>query len=133
MNLVIYATYCSAKKRETSTLLPAEEMYLSERIDLVQNISRKENHPFYILSGKYGFIHSKTIISYYDHLLTAQEVPRHIELVTSQLTAIAPDKIIFYHTSIQKDPLIIPYLETLRQACSANNILLEFRITEFCD
>lgn len=131
--MIVYATYCSALKVRTKEVLPAIELYQSKRIKSCQEIALNKELPFFILSGKFGFISSSAPIPYYDHLLIKEEVQKHVVLVKDQLERLKIKRIEFYHASIDEDPFILPYLETIKTACNQSRIELELILSEYSD
>ena len=129
----VLATYCSALKVRTKEVLPAKELYQSKRIKSCEEIALNKELPFFILSGKFGFISSSVPIPYYDHLLVKEEVQGHIFLVKDQLEILKIKRIEFYYASIHEDPFILPYLETIQSACNQLEIELELILSEYSD
>lgn len=83
--ICIFCTHCSARKGETTGLLPASQRYLSERIRQVEELAKQDGLRFYILSGEFGLLESGQPIPWYDHLSVSEEVPALVEKVTARL------------------------------------------------
>lgn len=131
--MLIYSTYCSAGKKATNSPIPAVELYSSKRIAYVNELAHQNNTEFFILSGKFGLIHSKENINYYDHLLMPEEVETHAQLVTEQLKKNEISKIIFYTNSLERDCNIQPYLDCIRIAANEAGVLIEFVEEDYQD
>lgn len=119
-----YCTYCSAEKLHSEKDLHAIDLYKSKRITDVYNSARRGEKQFLILSGKYGILEPHQAIEYYDHLLTANEVEAHAELVAEQLSAIGISEILFFMSSLEHDALVKPYLDCISRACEKLGVSL---------
>lgn len=113
----ILATYCSSLKNESAEPLPAEDLYNSERIQLVSRKAQARSLPFFILSGKFGLIKSSTLIPYYDHLLIEKELITHIPKVVNQIKNAGIDQIEFYMKPLDSDSNLKTYLNCISEAC----------------
>jgi len=82
--MLILLTACGKKKEVTPQ--PAWKLYKSARIRYLKRIAEEMNVPFYIVSAKYGLIHSEKIIEPYETLLTKEKAqklfPQVIEILT---------------------------------------------------
>ncbi len=126
----ILATYCTGQKNNNITSqVPACKLYRSDRIDAVSNAAGNLDLPFYILSGKYGLIHSDEKIDFYDHMLSDEEVEKHANLIASQIKDNGISSILYFINSSKIDPLNKAYINCMKQAASITNISLT--ITEF--
>lgn len=131
--MLTYCTYCSAEKKDAKKLMAAIERYKSTRIKTIYNLAQKDEVDFIILSGKYGILDAKQEIDYYDHLLIASEVEKHVNLIVTQLKVKNITKIVFYMSSIVNDKNLKPYLDCITMAASKSNIDLEIRESQFSD
>ncbi|HCY45734.1 MAG TPA: hypothetical protein DHU89_03560 [Flavobacteriales bacterium] len=131
--MLAYCTYCSAKKTHSEELLPAIDLYKSERITAVFNLAKTECRRFLILSGKLGVIEPYQKIDYYDHLLKPSEVDGHAELVASQLKEKKISQLVFFMNSITHDKNIKPYADCIIKAAAKSQISIEFRDAPFSD
>ena len=112
----IYCTYCSARKDNSSSILPAIKRYKSNRITSIYDLAIKSKIPFYIFSGKYGILHAEDPIPYYNTLLKPSKVTGHSNTVAEQLKKLEISELIFYSKSTQEDPNIKPYIECMKLA-----------------
>jgi len=131
--MLVYCTYCSAKKNYSEKLLPAIDLYKSERITKIFDSAETKGLNFVILSGKFGIVETHQKIDYYDHLLNASEVERHSELVASQLKEKKISQIVFFMSSIEHDKNIKPYADCILEASAKSGVSIEFRETCFND
>lgn len=131
--MLAYCTYCSAEKNHSEKLLPAIDLYQSERITTIFNSAKTEGRRFIILSGKLGIIEPYQKIDYYDHLLKPSEVEDHAELVASQLKEKKISQLVFYMGSIAHDKNIKPYADCILEASAKSQISIEFRDAPFID
>jgi hypothetical protein len=76
-----FVTFYSAKKNNSSKLLPTLNRYVSGHIAIAAKLARKKKQAFFILSGKYGFLVKNEPITYYDLLLLEDEVDTHSKLL----------------------------------------------------
>lgn len=131
--MLAHCTYCSAEKTHSEELLPAIDLYKSERITKIFNSAQTKGRKFLILSGKLGVIEPHQKIDYYDHLLKASEVEGHAELVASQLKEKKISHLVFYMGSIAHDKHIKPYADCMLEACAKSSIPIEIREDYFND
>jgi len=131
--MIAYCTYCSKEKNDSKTLLPVLERYKSKRISTVFNFAKAKGLKFVILSGKYGVLDVEQSIHYYNHLLSANEVEKHSDMVVSQLKAKKITKIIFYTNSIECDKNLKPYIDCISMASAKGEITLEIKELFFND
>jgi hypothetical protein len=118
----LYCTICSKDKKTDKLLLPAKERYISERIDLVNELSKKDNVAFVILSGEFGLLKPNENIPFYDHLLIPEEVATLTKKVTRQLSELSVDEIVFF-AKPKKDNWV-PYYQVLENATNKLKIKL---------
>ena len=86
---IVIVTACGSKKENSPH--PAWRLYTSSRIRYLYKKSKELGYPFYILSAKYGLVHSEDILEPYDEILTEErakdlvpqvaEVLRNFEIV----------------------------------------------------
>lgn len=124
----IFCTYCSKDKDGSAQLLPAYLRYLSPRIDKVYKEAKAKGLELFILSGKFGLIHSDTKIPDYNQLLKFEEVTQIIKRLSVQLTNYNIDDILYYTKSPDQDVLIRPYLYAIEIACGCNNVGFQIEI-----
>lgn len=122
----IICTYCSAEKDASVQAIPAIERYKSKRISDANRLAASMDIPLFILSGKFGLIHSQHEIAWYDHLLKADEVDQHVELINKQIRIHAVTEIIFLTRTIQDDPNLKSYHQCIERACEESGIVLSF-------
>ncbi len=120
----VYCTYCSREKNKTESPIPAINLYDSTRIRKVHALAKSANCAFFILSGKFGWIHSNTLIPYYDHLLVANEVEDHVEKVVGQMKNVEMDEILFYAESVENDPNLKAYYDCIKAAAKRVGVTL---------
>ena len=131
--MLAYCTYCSAEKLHSEKELPAIDLYKSKRISDVYNSAKRDGQQFLILSGKYGIVDANQPIAYYDHLLTAEEVEEHTELVAEQLSAIRISEVVFFMSSLKHDALVKPYLDSISRACEKLEVSLVCKEGDYQD
>ncbi|MFT4680062.1 MAG: hypothetical protein ACI9RU_002908 [Litorivivens sp.] len=131
--MLAYCTYCSAEKNYSDKLLPAVDLYISERIAKVYDLAEKAGLKFVILSGKFGIMETHQKIGHYDHLLNASEVETHSDLVASQLKEKKITHLVFYRSSMERDKNIKPYSDCILEASAKIGIPIEFRDADFND
>jgi hypothetical protein len=117
-----YCTYCCKEKKYTDKKIKAIELYISERIKYVYNLSLKHQKKFIILSGKFGFLKPDNLIPYYDKLLQKNEVDRLVESLKNFIEENKISKLIFFHKSFKTDPNIINYFKAAEKAALKSNI-----------
>jgi hypothetical protein len=125
--MVLYCTYCSAEKNYSETPTPAIELYKNERITDVYHKAKQREVGFAILSGKFGIVEAQQPIAYYDHLLTAEEVDVHSELVATQLVEMGVSKVIFYTVSVRQDQNLEAYITCIHLATEKCGVNLELK------
>lgn len=113
--------------------MPAIEVYRSERINQVHRAAQESNAECLILSGKYGLLSTADKIAYYDHLLKAEEVDAHAQLLVLQLQEKGVSKVIFWMNSIKRDHQLEPYLDCIKLACKRALVPIEIRVAQFDD
>ncbi|MDG0974167.1 MAG: hypothetical protein P8O07_08420 [Crocinitomicaceae bacterium] len=131
--MIIFCTYCSARKYRVDYPMPAIEVYRSERINHVHRAAQEANAECLILSGKYGLLSTADKIAYYDHLLKAEEVDAHAQLLVLQLQEKGVSKVIFWMNSIKRDHQLEPYLDCIELACKRALVPIEIRVAQFDD
>jgi hypothetical protein len=114
----LVVTYCSRDKDPAAGLLPAVDRYLSPRIHAAAEAASRLGFDFMILSGLYGLLAHDHPIPHYDHLLTAEGIPAHVDLVVDQLGTPGPDRVVFISRSLEEDPGCGPYREVMARVCS---------------
>lgn len=120
----IISTICSKRKREELGLLPAEERYTGEHLVETREIAKKENLPFYILSGKYGLISNGKMIPYYDYYLEDKAVGALIKKVVNQMLKEKISEIDFY---IENKDSWKPYIKVIKSASEQAQIKLNLK------
>ncbi len=129
----IYSTYCSAAKKHPTDLTNAIDLYQSNRIKWVYELAKTAQVRFLILSGKYGLLKPDDPIQYYDHLLQADEVSKHSELVADQIKQFEISEIVFYANSPEKDPNLLPYINCISIAAEKANATIDIRMIDIVD
>ncbi len=123
--MTIFCTYCSARKREVETPIPAIQLYRSERILNIYKAAELIGLPCFIMSGEFGLIKAETPIPYYDHLLQNEEVDDHAALMAKQIKAHHISDIIFFSVTIEADPNLIPYINSITSAAQQSDCHLK--------
>lgn len=131
--MLLHCTYCSAKKKNDPSLLPAIERYSSRRIQYRYEKAKETNVAFAILSGKLGLLLPSTEIPYYDYLLLTKDIKEHGKIVAKQLKDMHVTNLYYFTASVKADPRIKPYMECIRYACEYNGITLEIMEENYCD
>jgi hypothetical protein len=114
--MTFFCTYCSAETDRADGLLPAIERYRDQRIKQVYAAALATGQGFLILSGKYGLLRAGDLITWYDHLLLAEEVEQGALMVERQLRGMGARQIVYFTDTLAKDPLVAPYLEVMRRS-----------------
>lgn len=120
-----HCTYCSAKKRTDPDPLPALERYLDPRIRDLAAMAAAEGSAFLILSGEFGLLRPEDPIPWYDHLLSPEETDAMAARVAGQLGELGAASLVFHTVDPARDPLVLPYLTTIRAACDRADVTLE--------
>lgn len=123
-------TYCSALKDRSPGYLPAIDRYQSARVQKVATIAARDGLPFFILSGRLGFINSNELIPYYDHLLESEDVPKLVGVVAEQIRKWKIRELLFYTTPIERERQLQPYADLLQEACSKTGTRLSLELLE---
>ena len=121
MSHVVVCSICSRAKRYNQELLPARQRYTGSHISKVEEVARQKEQPFFILSGRYGFVSADEAIPYYDHLLTREEVNALAMKVRFQLKTHGVTECHFY---TKRKSNWEPYLDVLIHAARALNVRL---------
>lgn len=116
---VLFVTYCCKEKSRAKGKIPAIERYLSPRIRAVSRRARGPKRRFRILSGKYGLLAPQTPIPWYDHLLTAREVPAMARRIARALRKDGPWSVRFVTEPLDRNPDLWPYLAALAGGAAA--------------
>lgn len=124
----IIVTYCSKEKNSTEDTLPAIELYRSDRITSVATIAQLQSVQFYILSGKFGLVHSTDALPYYDQLLKDNNVAEVAKKVADRLQIDNISKINFYTQTLEQDPQLASYWKCIHEATQNADCELEFFI-----
>lgn len=124
-------TYCSYSKSLDPELIPAIKRYQSDRIERVHAAASSLKLPFFILSGKFGLLQPQQCIPYYDHLLTADEVPALAELVLRQIAENAVDGFLYFTKPLANNINVLLYYDALAGACRKLSIF--FSVVELED
>ncbi len=119
-----YCTYCSKQKSEEDGEIPAIQRYTSQRIAQVSLKAMMDGVPFFILSGKYGFISQEQPLPYYDHLLQKEEVSRMAAKAAAQLKEAGLETITYYSNDPEKDESILSYQAVIEKTCQLVGIKL---------
>lgn len=123
----VYCTYCSKKKDKAPGLLPAIDRYKDDRIIGVHRKAKSNNVELFILSGKFGFIHSDTKIPWYDLLLETNQVPVIVDRLKWQLASYGVTELTWYTELPEDNSKLKPYNCAIEQACQANRVKFEKR------
>lgn len=118
---IAICTICSRAKNEVEGLLPARQRYLGSHIPHVEGRARQHGLPFFILSGVYGLLAAEEGISYYDHVLGAEEILALAFKVYRQLKHHALQELHFFTES---HPSWKPYLDVLQLATESLGVRL---------
>jgi tetratricopeptide (TPR) repeat protein len=93
-------------------------------------MAEHEGVPFCILSGKFGLVDWNHPLPLYDHLLMAEEVPQLVEVVKKQIGNKGITQVDYYSRSPEVDARIIPYINTIENACASIGVDLQTYILE---
>src|ERR1039457_1004993 len=117
----MYVTNCSASKAQwAEEPLPPGEMYLTPRISWVMQKASEAHEEVSILSGEHGLVPATQGITYYDHLLSKDEVGPLVEKVAKQIKERGITNIDFWAIEKEaKDPMraTARYIEVVFKAC----------------
>ena len=109
--MVVFCTYCSAKKDKTPGLLPAIKRYQSARIRSVSQAAAVLDVHFSILSGEYGLVSREQEIPWYDHLLHQSEIDHLASVVAGQLQMLGANQVVYFVSRrAVDDPAFAPYI-----------------------
>ncbi|USG99381.1 hypothetical protein K1720_07560 [Thermococcus argininiproducens] len=115
---IVVITACGSKKENIPS--PAWKLYKSSRIRYLYKKSKQLTYPFYILSAKYGLVHSEKILKPYDELLTEEKANQLMSQVIEVLNGF--DIVIYYKGGARKT-----YLNLIEKASRAlNKTLITF-------
>ena len=124
---VIYITNCTRRKDpHPVNILSAVERYLGKNIKTVYDIALNHDREMFILSGKFGLIHSDELIPDYDKLLFSEDVKDLVKLVKQKLIQAKVKEVVFYSNGVHHDANLDPYHATIEYACEELNIDLTF-------
>jgi hypothetical protein len=123
-----FCTYCSKEKSQESGDIPAIYRYQSSRIESVFAAASSLGIEFYIVSGKFGLVHSMQPIQYYDYLLETNEVSALAKLIVSQIYSHRVTKIVYFTKPLISDRKLIPYYDCLKIA--TEQVALPFFVIE---
>ncbi len=118
----LYATYCSAEKRDDEKPLPAIRRYRSARIASVAARAQTDDVRFGILSGSFGLIAPEDPLPWYDHLMTAREVEAMSKRVSITLQQWDITAVRWFSATNSADPDVEPYAAAMRTACRLQQI-----------
>jgi len=127
MSRKVVCSICSRSKREDADLLPAIERYTGSHIRAVEEISKEQGRPFFVLSGVYGIISSEELIPYYDHLFVKDEIPELLPKVMRQIKEANISSVDFY---TKDKPNWEPYRHVLSVAADNSGIPLNIILLE---
>jgi len=116
---VIVITACGRAK-ETKPLL-AWRLYKSPRIKYLKTKANNLGVDLYILSAKYGLIHSEEIIESYEAIMNSRTCKQLLPHILAKLEDINPSVVIYYKGGARRE-----YFECIRKACELLNIRLLF-------
>lgn len=72
---------------------------------------------FFILSGEFGLIPPDQPIPWYDHLLTAPEVPALVARLAGQIDQYGITRLVYFTRPVTQEPAVAPYHDALTAAC----------------
>ena len=124
----LYATYCSADKREDAGPLPAIERYQSERIVGVHRMAETAGARFAILSGEFGLIPATAPTPHYDRLLAVDEVSAMAQRVADTLTAWSITEVRWFSVAFEMDPHVARYRDAMAQAAQQTGASFELDV-----
>ena len=113
-----FCTYCSRDKSTEPGDLPAIRRYQSARIEKVYAAACQLGLGFYILSGKFGLLVPHHPIPWYDHLLAPEEASYLADRIADQIREYGITGLVYFTSSFDRDPNVIPYHDALVAACS---------------
>jgi hypothetical protein len=123
----VIVTICSREKDHSTNNLPAHRRYTSPRIKQVRAIAHRKKRPFFILSGKYGFVAEDDSIPYYDNLLTGDAVDELLKRMCEQNKLLKITSMEFYGQP--KKGRWVPYYDTVERFARTQNIHLDIIAT----
>lgn len=126
----MYITYCSGTKDTSEGTMPSIDRYKSKRITDVSNYAKEDGKRFAILSGVFGLLKREDKIPYYDHLMTVEDLPKIVSIVSKQLLTFAPTKVTFYVDKARANGVMPTYVESMKQACKMANVPFEIAYWE---
>lgn len=122
-----YCTYCSKQKSEEDGEIPAIQRYLSQRIAQVNLKAMMDGCPFFILSGRYGFIPADYPLPFYDHLLQPEEVNRMAARAAQQMKDIGLESLNYYSNKPDQDATLLPYMAVIEKTCQLVGVTLNIQ------
>jgi hypothetical protein len=116
--MYIFCTYCSRDKSDEPDRIPAIQRYQSDRIRRVYAAASQVGLKFFILSGEFGLLSAQQSIPWYDHLLLPEEVDALAARMTQQIRDHGISGIVYFTSSLAKDPNVQPYHDAITAACN---------------
>ena len=127
---VAYCSYCSARKRPDPGPLPALARYDSARLREVARLAAADGARLLILSGRYGLLAPEAEIPWYDHRLSADEVPEMVARVVAQLREERVAVLVWFTVAPAVDPGVTPYGDVARGAAAAAGVAWRERLVD---
>lgn len=112
---IAIVTACGAKKENSPS--PAWKLYRSSRIKYLYKQSKKLGYPLFILSARYGLVHSEEVVEPYDQILTEERMEELIPQIMECLRGF--DVIVYYKGGARRT-----YLELIKRASKLANVEL---------
>jgi len=116
-NNIRIALITSCGKKKENKPEKAGLLYKSSRIRYLYKKSKELNIPLYILSAKYGLIHSDKIIEPYDQIMTKERIKELLPQVKEVIKNF--NIVIFYRGGARKE-----YVELIEEASKKANVTL---------
>jgi hypothetical protein len=113
----LLVTYCCREKDAAAGDIPARDRYLSPRIRVAEMAAGLLGWDFAILSGRHGLLAPGAPLAFYDHLLTADQVPAHAARIAGPLADSGVSVVVFLTRSPDVDPGTGPYRACVEEAC----------------
>jgi hypothetical protein len=124
----VYCTLCCKEKTIEKHQVNAIDRYVSDRIRMIYELSKKDKTEFRIFSGKFGLLKSGDSIPSYDFQLFSKDIEDKVKIVSNQLLRERINQIVFFIRDPNLYPDWKPYIKLLKQSCSLSGTELVVRM-----